>query len=320
MLEQAVVLVRRANQDRHLVERHSPPRLGQDATRDLHAFPPLARRREECHRVVFRPHRRRLVREEVGAKALEVRRRGRIRPTARFRLHPRGRQPPQHPRRVCIVRGHGREHLGARVDQCPHELFFAAAIDRHIQQHQRRAERPIVAHPFRSRGEESRAIRRLGIGELPLGPLQQEREIGSRLRRGRDDGGTHPGSPKLRQRLRKRAGKPRSIGNLGEIGQRPALHGIERGARRDRDAAERGGRRDALPRQPRGGDASGQLRQADTRETDRRATLDRDRAREVVSRAAGGRDDGDRLVRGESPEERGRGLEPYGRGVRFNDV
>ena len=54
VLEQAEVALRRAHEDRHLVEAHAAARLAQNAPRDLDALAALAGRGEELERAVER--------------------------------------------------------------------------------------------------------------------------------------------------------------------------------------------------------------------------------------------------------------------------
>src|SRR5437867_1447137 len=52
MLEESGIALRRADEDRHLVEAHAAARLLQDASRDLDAFTPFAGRGEELERAI----------------------------------------------------------------------------------------------------------------------------------------------------------------------------------------------------------------------------------------------------------------------------
>jgi hypothetical protein len=49
MLEQPEVLLRRPEEHRHLIERHTSRCLVQDPSRDLHGFTPFAGRGKETH-------------------------------------------------------------------------------------------------------------------------------------------------------------------------------------------------------------------------------------------------------------------------------
>ena len=71
VLEQPGIVLRRAQRDRHPVERYAAPRLAQHAARDLDRFAAFARRREQLDRIDRFAARRRRGRKQVLADAAE---------------------------------------------------------------------------------------------------------------------------------------------------------------------------------------------------------------------------------------------------------
>ena len=71
MLEHAEIGLRRAQQDRHLVERHSAIRLLQQAPGDLDRFAAFTGSGEQHHRIVGRARRWRVDREQMSLEPLQ---------------------------------------------------------------------------------------------------------------------------------------------------------------------------------------------------------------------------------------------------------
>ena len=72
MLEQAEVLLRRPQEDGHLVERHAARGFVERAPDDLHGFASLARRREQADVARARPRRRAIGREDEAAQVRQI--------------------------------------------------------------------------------------------------------------------------------------------------------------------------------------------------------------------------------------------------------
>src|SRR5205807_6290789 len=116
----------------------------------------------------------------------------------------------------------------------------------------------------------------------------------------------------LVSRSRQRFWKSRHARDRRKVRQLTGLHRIEDRARRDRLGAGLRPRRSPLRRaRYRRRSASRKLREAESSEAERRATTARNRARQIVSRAARCADDHDFARWRTTLEEPARGLEPY---------
>ena len=72
VLEQAGIVLRRAERDRHAIERHAAARLAQDPARDFDRLAAFARRREQLDLVERIGRRRHRFGEQVAADAVET--------------------------------------------------------------------------------------------------------------------------------------------------------------------------------------------------------------------------------------------------------
>src|SRR6185295_5241769 len=126
--------------------------------------------------------------------------------------------------------------------------------------------------------------------------------------------------PQLLQGARKRAGKAGQSGYRREITQRRLAGGCEDRARRNRLRAKTAAWRLAFLRERDDGGPRRQLRQAESRKTKRRATLESNGPGEVIGRATRRADDGDRMMSGELTDECRRGLKSRRGGGRLEDA
>ena len=129
VLEKPEVMLRRPQEDRHLVERDAPFGLVEHPPRDLDRFAPFARRREQANVTRRLADRRPILREDVTAEVGEIARRGR----GVGQLVERAAQAGERIGRRHVAIGDRRQHLrraaGDRRDKFP--LRFR--VERHVQ-------------------------------------------------------------------------------------------------------------------------------------------------------------------------------------------
>ena len=130
------------------------------------------------------------------------------------------------------------------------------------------------------------AIGRRGGGELILEARQQPRQVRPTERQRIEPRGVDPREHQLVQRSRQRAREPWCARHRPEVRELLVARRLERGARRDRFAADERHRRDAARRHDRRRESGGELGQAEAMQANRAAPCERDRPRQVVGRAA----------------------------------
>jgi hypothetical protein len=121
----------------------------------------------------------------------------------------------------------------------------------------------------------------------------------------------HARQRQLLERAGERARKPGHRGDRREVGQAPIGRGVEQRARRHRLHAERGRRRHAIAGEQRCRQPRGQLRQAESIQTERRSARPRPTSRAKSSAAPREAENDQRFCRKEDVEqELSRGLNP----------
>src|SRR5262245_31272686 len=173
VLEQTEVVLRRADENRHLVESDARSRMLEDATSHLDAFAPLSRRRKELQGTVECAAGRFL--RGVEEKSPQERQVGRpaTRPLVECCTHRR-----QVPDRVAIAVRNCRHDRGCPFCKRLNERTPGGVLDRDIEQ-QDEAWRCGLAQQFRRGAEEVSSIERGGISKARVEALEQPGEIGS---------------------------------------------------------------------------------------------------------------------------------------------
>jgi hypothetical protein len=179
---------------------------------------------------------------------------------------------------------------------------------RHVEQHERTGDRPL-REQTRTGAEHVGTVRSGRRVEALFEARQQAGEIRTGERQLLQGGGRDSREAQLLQRGGEGARKAGGLGDRAEVAEHRVAVRVEGCSRGDRFGAEPRARRDAVAGECHDRGSSGQLREAQTMDAERRRALRRNRPREIVSRAARGADDGDRVVRGEPMQEGGCRLE-----------
>ena len=272
VFEQPEVGVRRAEHDGHLIERHAARGLRHDAPRNLHAFAPFARRREEDDRLVRGPLRHGLARKQVPLKAGE----GIV--AAARRLAAGETECLQRVGRPQVALGNRREDGVGGPRQHAHEPALRVVRDRHVEQDDGRIPqgRRIAFEDGGGRGQHRGAVGGAGPSEFLADAGQQVREVGAGLFDRQQVGGSDTGESKLGERLRQRARKPGKMSDRREVREAARRRRGKRGAGRDCFGAEAAGRARTVAGERRQGQARGQLGEAHTRDAEQSAPFPRD--------------------------------------------
>ena len=240
VLEQAVVVLRRADEDGHLVERHARARFAQNTAGDLDALASLARRREELERAIQLARLRSLVRKETGAQVIEVgaTRAGHVvdATTAPLERQPRG----------LVMSRNSRQDLARHCDQRADERFLHRRVDRQVHQQQRRAQKGFAGNARGGRREQRGAVGCRCVRQLGFRLMRQRREVvsgttGVDQRRGRNASQANIG-----QRARERAREPRRSSDDAEVVERAGFRCVERDTAGNGFDAQRGARGNAF--------------------------------------------------------------------------
>ena len=306
VLEQPEIVLRRAQHDRHVVERHAARGFVEDAAGDLERLAPFARRGEEAHVAGLRAHRGRLGGEDVAAQAGQVR-------TFRRRVGGDvvGRAERRHQvadPRVVDRRRHERRR--GPLAERRRESLLGGRVERHVEQDDRQADPADAERPrLGGRGKERGAVFDRRRGQLGLDALEQPREI----RRARAVRGQRPrrdaGEPQLVHRAGQRARKAGQARDGREIREIAGRRRVEGHAGRDRLGARQRPGRLPIVGGARRGRARGQFGQAEAMQAEHRAVAP-EIAREVVRGAARRRDDQPLSRRRTRVEKRPRPVEP----------
>ncbi len=261
MLQEADVLLRRAQEDRHLIEAHPTSGFIEDTAHDLDSFASFARRREQADVARSLPGGRTIDREDVAA---QVRKIGGLRCRIRTRFHLRT-QPDHRVVRKRIAIRHRGEGLGRTGDERADEFPLGPRIERDVEEYDRQSDPGSTPGRARFRGqvEQRGAVADCRPLQLCLDTHEQPADIGNSFatfRRGRQ----RPGlckpfradgcQPELVERAGQSLGKARHQGNGREICEIAGGHGIEHGARRGRLRAGPRAGHPVRPGEARGGD------------------------------------------------------------------
>jgi hypothetical protein len=163
-------------------------------------------------------------------------------------------------------------------------------LDRHVEKEHRASRRP-CPDQARRHTKQIRAVHRAGGRERLLEPLEQIAQVAPGKRYAPDRGGVDAGEPQLLERPGERTRKAGCIRDRLEVAQRRGTRRREGRARRDRLGAEprAGGALLAGQRDERG--AGGELREAQTRQSERGRPLERNAPCEIIGGGAARTDD-----------------------------
>ncbi len=273
-------------------------RLVQNPPNDFEGFPAFARSRKQRH--VARPFAKRwaFVGEDVPPQVGEVRSRlSRVRSNVDRRSHAleRGSGPQ------VAVRNR-RQRSRRALDQRLHEFLLSARIDRHVEEDQRKSRpRDASGAPGARRAiEECRAIVDSRSSAFGLDVGQQAFEIAdgrmaalvqeSNSRAGRIACLRAAGEPQFMNRSRQRFRKTRHLRHRREVRQLARRRRIERGSRGHR-FIRRLRAWDPSSLQDLSRRTRSELRQAESKNAERRAEALRHPTREIISRTARCTDD-----------------------------
>ena len=283
VFQQAGIVLRRAERDRHAIERHAAARLAQDPARDFDRLAPFTRRREQLDVVERIGRRRHRLGKQVAADTAETGGLAAIEHCGR-------RQRSERLEGGGVAGGDRHQRVLGASDQRMNERAFRRIGDRRVQQDEARGNRRMCGCSFgRCLGgdaQKGRPVNRRSRLKLPIETCEQIRQVaagvGQNGERGRLDGGDG-------QRLERSGQRPWESGRSGdrrEVRQRAVPVRIEQRSRRHRLDTERRGCRETLSCEQRRREPRRQLRQTEAIEAKRRASAAGDQAREVVGRTA----------------------------------
>ncbi len=289
VFEQAEVVPRRPQEHGHLIERHTASRFVEHAADDLDRLAAFARRREQADVARLLALRRPLDGEDMTPQVRKIRRgTRRVLDTLerRTEAHERGR-------RHLVSLRHGGEHRGRSRCKGRNEVALDRGVERHVEEHERKIGPADLAgrHGLRRQLEQGRAIVHGRVAELLFDARKQLTDV---LRCGIAAGqlrGVDAGKPQLVDRARQRLRETRHRRDRREICQLSSGDGVEHCPRGHGFRTRMRGRSparvaDARSRRPRR-----EFGQAETCQSKRRAGLARNRADEIVGRAASRTDD-----------------------------
>jgi hypothetical protein len=218
------IVLRRAERDRHAIERHAAASLAQDPARDFDRLAPFARRREQLDFVERNARRRHCLGKQVAADATETGGLAAIEQRWRRqrleRLDGRG-----------IAGGDRHERVLGASDERVNERAFRRVGNRDVQQDEARGRRRMRGCPCGRRlggdAQKGRTVNRRRRLKLPIEALEQIRQIAARLgqntQRGRLDGS----DGERFERTSQRAGESGHSRDRPEVRQRAVPIGIE---------------------------------------------------------------------------------------------
>jgi len=288
MLEEPEVVLRRPDEDRHLVERHATLRLVEHSARDLDRFAALAGRGKQPHVARRTTSRRPLASKDVTPKMGEVR----CGISGILHAFDDGAQTRQHLCRHAVTVWHRREHIGHAAHQCGDELALDDGVERHIEQDKRLPppEAFTGVGGFCRLPEERGAIVHRRACEFRLDSREERADV-ARRRVGRQTVRLDTGEPQLVNRPGQRDRKPWHPCHWREVRQIAGGDRVE-----DSPCSDRLGSCLGCGRAPRLGKsgyrhARRQLSEAEPAQAEGRPSPGRNRADEVVRRTAGRTDD-----------------------------
>jgi hypothetical protein len=167
VLEEPVVVLRRANEDRHLVEWHTLLRLTQDPSGNLDTLASFARSREELERAIRRVRFGRLVRKQTCAKMIEVRTTG-----AGDTRNDTSASLQRLPRRQ-VIGGNSSEDVRGDGNQRAYERLLHRDVKRQIDEQQRRVQKAFASDRERCGGKQRGSIGSQCVGQFRFGPADQ---------------------------------------------------------------------------------------------------------------------------------------------------